>query len=323
MAKATKKMQKRRRPSLQSIYIHHIAWGVVCLVMFGLLITVWSMNQTANQKSIALEKRLSQMAEPACSARDTWGANTTKNFTLKVGDKDRSYRVHLPERFSATEYYPVVLYFTGKGTGSVDGERLANLNKLPAIAIYPQASTGKDGYFAWQGAPYSSGDDDVAFVDAMLDRVHSQLCVQRSHVYATGYSNGGGIVSLLSCKLPDRFAAFGIVAGAMYYPAGDCTPERPTPLINIHGDNDPIVPYKGSIVRKLPAIDSWVTERARDNGCALQPSITYQGNGTYVTTWQFCRNGATVQNIRIQGGGHAWITDAPDTLWRFMTQYSL
>ena len=323
MAKATKRPLKKRRPSLQSIYIHHIAWGVVCLVMLGLLITVWSMNQTATRKAAALEQRLSQMTQPACNARETWSANTTKDFSIKIGEQNRSYRVHLPNGFSTTKYYPVVMYFTGKGTGSVDGERLANLNTLPAITIYPQATMGKDGYFAWQGAPYSSGVDDVAFVDGMLDKVQSQLCVKRSNIYATGYSNGGGIVSLLSCKLPDRFAAFGIVAGAMYYPAGDCTPERPTPLINIHGDSDPVVPYKGSITRKLPAIDSWVTERARDNGCTMQPSTTYKGNGTYITTWQFCRNGATVQNIRVQGGGHAWATEAPDTLWQFMTQYSL
>lgn len=323
MAKATKRPLHKRRPSLQSIYIHHIAWGIICLAMLGMLVTIWSSNQEANRKAASLEQRLSRMSEPACNARDTWGAGSTKNFTLKVNDQDRSYRVHLPDGFSSSEYYPVIVYFTGKGTNSFNGEKYSNLNKLPAIAVYPQATEGKDGYFAWQGAPYSSGADDVAFVDVMLDRIQSQLCVKRSNVYATGLSNGGGMVSLLSCRLPDRFAAFGIVAGAMYYPAGDCTPERPTPLISIHGDKDAIVPYNGSLTRKLPAIDTWAADRARDNGCSLQPSTTRQGPNTLVMTWQFCKNGATVENIRIQGGGHTWTADAPDILWRFMTQYSL
>ncbi len=136
-------------------------------------------------------------------------------------------------------------------------------------------------------------------------------------------SNGGGMVSLLSCKLSDRFAAFGIVAGAMYYPAGGCTPPQPTPLINIHGDSDSSVPYGGSAVRKLPDIASWSADRAKDNGCNPQPTTTNIDAVTTLTSWSGCRNNASVQNIRLRGGGHLWWPEATQTLWQFMSKHSL
>jgi polyhydroxybutyrate depolymerase len=319
----TQATSRRTRPTLKSIYIHHILWASVCLALFGILIAVWFNNQTLNQKTTALEQRLSVLTTPSCTARDTWQAGTTKSFLLNSGGLQRSYLVHLPADFNPSQYYPALLFFPGKGASASNGEQSGKLDQLPAITIYPEPTIGNDGYLSWQGAPYSSGSDDVQFASDMLDKVEGQLCVRPSQVYAVGMSNGGGMVSVLSCQLSDRFAAYGIVAGAMYYPAGGCTPHQPTPLINMHSDDDPTVPYLGSAVRKLPAIDSWIAARAKDNGCSTIPNTTYLNAMTTVTTWQFCHNDATVQNIRLHNVGHIWVDDAPSILWQFLSQHSL
>lgn len=312
----------RKRPSLQSIYVHHIIWGATCLLLLALLIGLWFSTRSLDQKTASLEKRLATLSSAACEAREPWRAGTTKQFTIETNGVDRSFYVHLPDGFNPAQYYPALLFFPGKGTSALSGEQNANLNSLPAVTIYPEPTVGRDLMYSWQGAPYSSGADDVRFISDILDKVEAQLCIQRTRVYAVGLSNGGGMVSLLSCKLSDRFAAYGIVAGAMYYPDGGCKPRNPTPLISIHGDGDITVPYFGSPQRKLPAIDGWMADRARDNGCSRHPKTTFV-LGTTVSTWQGCRDNATVKNVRIHNAGHMWSAGAPETLWQFMSAHAL
>lgn len=305
--------------------MHHILWGAACLGLVAILLGMWYQVQILNQKNNSLQGKITSISipDPSCTARDTWQQDTTQTFETLTKDGVRSYSVHLPKNFNVSTYYPLIVHFPGKGASVTGGEQQAGLNILNAIIVYPHPTIGKDGYNSWEGAPYSSGVDDVAFTDTVLDKVQAQLCVDRAHVYATGMSNGGGMVSLLSCKLPDRFAAFGIVAGAMYYPAGACTPPRPTPLINIHGDSDSSVPYGGSTIRKLPNIASWSADRAHDNGCNPQPTTTSIDAVTTITSWNNCRNNASVQNIKLRGGGHLWWPEATQTLWQFMSRHSL
>ena len=314
-----------RRPSLQSIYAHHFLWGVVCFILIAALLGMWYEVQKLNHQNQILETKVATVLapEPSCSARNAWKPGTTKSFTTLTENGSRGYSVHLPENFDKTAYYPLIVHFPGKGASVSGGAQQAGLDVLPAIIAYPHPTVGTDGYNAWQGAPYSSGANDVAFTAALLDKIQAQLCINREQVYATGMSNGGGMVSLLSCQLSDRFAAFGIVAGAMYYPAGACTPPTPTPLINIHGDNDSAVPYTGSVTRKLPDITSWSAERARDNGCTYPPQSTNIDALTTVTTWDKCRGRATVENIRMRGGGHLWYPEATQMLWKFMSRHTL
>lgn len=316
---------KHHRRSLREIYFHHILWGVVSLVLLCMLLAFWFYAQTLNQKNVQLQREIATRNSLAksCTAREQWVANTTKTFETSTPNGSRKYDVHLPADYVSNKYYPVIMYFPGKGMTAVDGEKSSDINRLPVIAVYPHPTIGKDSYWSWESAPYSSGVDDITFASDILDKVQSDLCVDRARIYAAGLSNGGGMVSLLSCRLPDTFAAFGIVAGAVYYPTNVCTPDRATPLISIHGDHDVNVPYYGSTARKLPPIETWMADRAKINDCAVDPIVTNSDALTTVTTWQFCRDGATVQNVRMNGGGHIWDAKATDTLWNFMSRFSL
>ncbi len=57
--------------------------------------------------------------------------------------------------------------------------------------------------------------DDVAFVDAMLDLLASSYVVDADRVYASGFSNGGGMTSRLALERADRFAAIAAAAGSL------------------------------------------------------------------------------------------------------------
>jgi polyhydroxybutyrate depolymerase len=57
--------------------------------------------------------------------------------------------------------------------------------------------------------------DDVAFVDAVLDLLATQYAVDASRIYASGFSNGGGMTSRLALERYDRFASVAAAAGAL------------------------------------------------------------------------------------------------------------
>lgn len=296
----------------------HVLWATVCVGLVCLVSGLFATTTQLKLQNKLLAAQLAAKQVDTCTARDTWTAGTTRSFEIESDRSLRRYLVHLPLNFRADTSYPLVIYFSGKGASAKQGLN-SGVSELPVIGVYPQATTGLDGSYAWQGAPYSSNSNDIAFIGRMLDQINGQLCIKRGHVYAVGMSNGGGFVALLSCKMPDRIAAFGMVAGA-YYPNAACTPKKPAPVITIHGDDDLIVPYFGSPVRHLPNIDRWSSQRASQNQCAKRPFVSHQQALT-VTTWQHCKDSATVRSVRIHGQGHVWSLSELQLAWRFFTAH--
>ena len=165
--------------------------------------------------------------------------------TIATADGERSYRINIPRDYDVSTPLPLVLGFHGNGSDGAEFQNYTGLPTLPALTVFPDGDLN-DGKRSWQGAPYASGADDVAFVSDLLDSIESEHCVDLNRVYATGKSNGGGMVSVLACNLRDRFSAFAPVAGA-YYPQSTegCDYSTPTPMLAIHGTGDATMHYEG------------------------------------------------------------------------------
>lgn len=318
------KAHRRQFAQSRTTTRHHAAWGIVCVLLITVILALMTTIQSLQSKTHGLELQLARAktVQTTCKPTGNWQPNTTTELMIPSTSGGRTVFVHVPQDFSAHHYYPLLLFYPGKSATAQGAESAYGLDALPAIVAYPSPSVGLDGHTAWEGAPYSSSADDVAFTTGILDKLQSDLCIDRTRIYAAGMSNGGGFASLLSCRLPDKFAAYAIVSGAMYYPNGECKPDRPTPLITIHSDSDPIVPFMGSTARQLPPIYNWTAMRADMNGCTKtqttqpQPSIV-------TTTWTSCNADATVQNVVVHGGGHTWGQVSNDYLWQFLSQFSL
>lgn len=304
--------------------MHHIAWGILCILLIVITTTLWTSIQSLQRTNTDLRRQLAvaKVPQTTCKIQGEWKAGSTKRQSAATSTGDRNYLVHLPNGFTDDAYYPVLLFYPGKGASAEAGEMAYGLDALPAIVVYPYPTIGTDGANSWQGAPYSSGADDIAFTSNILDQLETDLCIDRTKVYAAGLSNGGGFASLLSCRLSDRIAAYAVVSGAMYYPSGECKPPRSVPLITIHGEADPIVPINGSIARKLPPIYNWTAMRAELSKCT-KSQVAYPNTTTTTTTWSDCDGDVAVQNVHIRGGGHTWGQVSNDYLWQFLSRFSL
>ncbi len=272
--------------------------------------------------------------------------------TIATADGERSYRINIPRDYDVSTPLPLVLGFHGNGSDGAEFQNYTGLPTLPALTVFPDGDLN-DGKRSWQGAPYASGADDVAFVSDLLDSIESEHCVDLNRVYATGKSNGGGMVSVLACNLRDRFSAFAPVAGA-YYPQSTegCDYSTPTPMLAIHGTGDATMHYEGGHRQgeDYPGVREWIQPWAEASGCTktTDRQVGRKGEDVVRTQWTLCSEGdeggrspgkpgrsAAVELYSVADGGHVWPGEvvysgggyatkgfsATDTIWDFFTRH--
>ncbi|BCJ48453.1 hypothetical protein GCM10010168_76210 [Actinoplanes ianthinogenes] len=235
---------------------------------------------------------------------------TSSTRTIPSGGISRTYLLHLPDGYRAGRPTPVVLSFHGRTRTSAYQEELTQMDRLDAIVAYPQGTIGSDGEPSFQGAPYSSGADDVLFTSDLLNDLQRRLCVDPARIYVAGKSNGGGFAGLLACRMAGRIAASAQVSGAFYPQGGTCQPMRPTPILEFHGTADGTIPYDGNPAKGLPSIPSWLGAWAVRNRCSGDPVPSVPATGVTKLTWPGCA--APVEHYRIDGLGHTWPSTTPN-----------
>jgi len=243
----------------------------------------------------------------ATSGCGSVAAPTTGERSIDVGGAARTYYLHLPTGYDASKPWPLVFNFHGR---TVKGFTAAPLQEDVShlyekgdaagfIVVNPQGLSETDGTQTWNAGICCAEDksrDDVGFVDAMLDALESELCVDAKRVYATGLSNGGFMSHRLACERADRFAAVAPVA-AMNGMA-TCSPSRPPSIIAFNGTADPLVSYS---VAKASMTD-WVAR----NGCNATPTETFNNGDSHCDTYSGCTDGAEVVFCSVEDGGHTW-----------------
>lgn len=162
--------------------------------------------------------------------RTTYPLGVSTEASIVHDGVERTFRVHVPPSYDATAATPVVLMFHG-GFGS--GRQLETSSGMSTIAdregfiaVYPD---GTGGVRTWNGGACCNpaardGVDDVGFVDALLDHLESELCVDPARVFSSGMSNGAILSHRLACELSERIAAIAPVAGTI---GVECAPTRP------------------------------------------------------------------------------------------------
>jgi polyhydroxybutyrate depolymerase len=191
------------------------------------------------------------------------------------------------------------------------------------IVVYPD---GVDQHWSdGRGTtpPDQQGVDDVGFVLALLQDLSQSLKINRRRVYATGMSNGAIFTQRLSCELTAQIAAIGPVAGTMAENiALTCAPRLVISVVEFHGTDDLVVPFKGGEVQgeyggTVLSVDETVSRWVKINGCPTSPKIRLEpdkdpNDGTRVLreAYRPCQNGTGVVLYAIKGGGHTWPDEA-------------
>lgn len=236
----------------------------------------------------------------------------SKKVTLRSGDRNREAILSLPADYDPEESYPVLLAYHGYRETAQGFHDYSGFDRLPVIAVSMQ---GVDR--AWEGAPYAKTKDgeDIRFTRDMLAALNTTYSVDRSRIYATGMSNGGGMVAKLACRQPGLFAAVASVAGAYY--SGTRTncvedADRAPSFLEIHGTKDETINYQGGSRHggTYMAARDLVEDVARLNHCQSSPVTTALAGDVRRQQWPMCSPGTSVVHLRVGDGGHTWPGDA-------------
>jgi polyhydroxybutyrate depolymerase len=247
--------------------------------------------------------------------------------SLVSGGRSRTYLVHLPRDHDGRGL-PLVIIMHGGG-GSAEGIRLftgfdATADEMGFVVAYPNATTD------WaEGCGCSQADrngiDDVQFMSDLIDAVEGEFGIDRSHVYTTGFSQGGLMAYKLACDFADGLAAVAAVGASMAVPlAESCSPARHLPLIVMLGTEDPYFPWAGAYDRELESVlsaDSTVSFWAAANGCVGDRSseLEFTGELSGVEVWREwypdCAVGREVLLYRLENAGHIWPQGGYSASW--------
>ena len=230
----------------------------------------------------------------------------TEVVDIDVAGQTRSFRLHVPEGLPGGEAYPLVLDFHGLTAGPESQNDLSGMSDKADVEGFivatPRASGIGSSWGVLPGRPETEAD--IAFALAIVADVADRVPVDASRVYATGFSNGGGLANRLACDEAGTFAAIGSVSGA--YPSYDeCDNSEPVPAIAFHGSDDFVVPF-GGLGDFFPAITDWAAAWAARNGCTEDPQQERVTEDVIHVWWEGCPAGADVELYAIEGGAHGW-----------------
>jgi polyhydroxybutyrate depolymerase len=273
--------------------------------------------------------------------------------TIEYDSLERSFNIHLPPSYSASQEWPVVVVLHGGGGNARQIERSTGFSNLADkegfIVVYPNG-TGilKSALLTWNAGhccayALENNIDDVGFFRAMIDEIESNLNIDSNSIYVTGMSNGGMMTHRLGAECSDIITAIAPVAGSI---GGKATinsplwmppqPSNPVSVLIIHGTADSHVLYEGGHGPDTTGtrIDLSVAESAecwaKANGCNIDSPLVSNLPGLNYIVYTGGKEETIIEVIVIEDGGHTWPGsdkdslskfDAARTIWEFFKNY--
>lgn len=229
---------------------------------------------------------------------------------VKIGN--RGFAMRLPDNYDNNKPYWLIFGFHWNGgnskevdTGGTNGYNMSHfgLQKLSnngAIFVAP------DGLNAgW-------GGDNLGFVDDMVKLIQDNYCVDTTHLFANGFSYGGGMSYAIACARAKVFRAVAIYNGAV--------------LSGCEGGTDPIAYWQmAGLTDTTCTIGAGRTMRdkfVKNNGCMAQsppeppqPPPYLASGGHVCTTYTGCTSGHPVRWCAHQSGHGNAIVDGTSSVF--------
>lgn len=244
------------------------------------------------------------------------------NGTLVSSGLEREYLLYVPASHDRSKPVPLVISLHGGALWPAAQREIDQWDRVADahgfIVVHPSGVSGR-GPRAWSAGREPGLTRDVRFIADLIDTLSATYDIDRTRIFASGLSNGGGMAFALSCRLSDRIAAIGMVSTAIFLPWSGCSDERAVPVVLFQGTADRAVPYDGGTSwvapDVFPSIPLWTARFAERNGCE---SIAVEGRvapDIVRIEYPACDEGAAVVLYRLDGGGHSWPGGGLDAEW--------
>ena len=157
------------------------------------------------------------MAQSAGCAKTRTLQNGAINITFSGAS--RKYILRVPSDYDNTHAYRLVFAFAESGSSA---------QSVADRSYFTMATQdSKNTIFAAPDAVGSAGSwskSDVDLTDAILAQLEGELCIDKTRIFATGFSFGGAMSIALACTRADVFR------GVAFFSGADLTGSCPTTL---------------------------------------------------------------------------------------------
>jgi polyhydroxybutyrate depolymerase len=241
--------------------------------------------------------------------------------TIDVGGTMREYILAVPENYDPATPYKLIFAWhpwggsaqqvAGNGPSGYYG--LLGASEGQAILVSPEGLPFGGDSLGWG----NENGQDIAFLEAMMERFDSELCFDHNRVFSTGFSFGGMMSNAVACSGLARAVA--PMAGNSMV-AGCADGSTPVAYMGFHGVDDSVVDLEGGQAARDVFIER--------NGCgAAQPSDSNWcelAGGNYspceCTTYEGCTEGYPVTWCEFKGD-HMVAPSSAQTIWDFFAQF--
>lgn len=275
-------------------------------------------------------------------------SQTSQTLTMMHGGLTRTYKIYVPANYDGNISVPLLFnlhgYTSDMDEQEVYGDFRSIADTAGFILVHPNGTLDASGNRFWN-AFTSFGVDDIGFLNALVQEIKQNYTINDNKIYSVGMSNGGVMSYIMACQANNPFTAVGSVTGSM--PVGsfpNCQANRPTPIIQIHGTADQVLPIGGNPQFEPVAevVDYWVSHHDIPLNSPIfieLPDINTNDNST-AHQYIYCsdpNSPCEVEYFEIQNGGHTWpgsIVPLPNMgatnqdinasaeIWRFFNQFS-
>ncbi len=276
----------------------------------------------------SVDRSSAETSEPGdagpCGVRTGQRGLTHRKMT--VAGLARTYLIYLPTALDPSKKVPFVFVHHGY---TMSGQAMYGITEYSALAdkegfgvAFPDGQSGPDSLGApWNvgtdvcpstlGTPPEATGDDFAFLDAMEADVENDQCLDKSHIFLTGFSMGGYFAHQTGCMRPDIRAVAPHSGGT--HDLSTCTSTH-KPIIIFHGDADPVIPDGCDVpgASNTPTgFTASATEWAAKNGCGTTTTTTSVEGGT-CDYYVGCPSDGQVALCVFKGMPHCWAGGAAD-----------
>lgn len=234
------------------------------------------------------------------------GSTKTIPTSFRSGGATRDVIVHVPDGLLA----PAPLLIALHGRAQL-GEAIRRYSRFDALAdregfvvAYPDGVAGSWNADGCCSPATGKGVDDIAFLDEVLRLVQSRTPIDPDRIAMTGGSNGAMMALDYACERPDVISAVAVVSGPY---VSRCRPTRPTPVLELHGGRDTLVPLQGGVA----------------------PSLGVTFPAVSASFDAFRAAGSEVKVQVVPSAGHQWMTrdatgvDASSEIWDWVRDHPL
>ena len=236
---------------------------------------------------------------------------TLKKEIINFDEKIREYYVSLPEDISKP--FPIIINFHGFLSHAMDQQGFSQMDNYAHQngigVIYPEGVKR-----SWNvGKAILNDENDIGFVNALIDSVSLKYNIDSNRIYACGFSNGGTFSYELICGLSNKIAAFGSVGGNFSINENRlCNIDREIPLIHIHGTRDRLQKYShsdGDFLSTIESVNYWAKYNQLDIKVVENMEDVHKKDGTTVEKHTYSKNNSNTQVIhfKVVKGGHLWL----------------